>query len=318
MDMIKDVMENHYILSTEWMWVIFGALVVTMLYLDLFVFHKKTKEPNIKNVLIICISYITIALLFGIFVIYEKGAELGMQYYTGYLVELSLSLDNIFVMSLIFTCLNIPAKHQHRVLFWGILGAVIMRAGMILLGATLVEKFSWMLSVFSVFLIITGIKFLMPEKEQKEFCETSIYKFLEKRFPLKSKIEGEHFFIKEGGKMFITPLFFALVLIEIMDVVFAVDSIPAIFLITKDIFIVYTSNIFAILGLRSLYFLLAAAVSRFAYLQYSLALILIFIGGKIFAPYIIGTEISSQASLIVTFAIIFAGIGCSLLKNEKA
>lgn len=304
-------------MSNSAMWTIFGVIVITMLYLDLFIFHKKNEEPNIKSVIKICVSYISIALLFGLFVIYEKGAEIGMLYYTGYLVELSLSMDNIFVISLIFTSLCIPNKYQHRVLFWGILGAVCMRAIMIMLGAALVSEFQWVLYIFSIFLILTGIKLLMPEKEEQDISESKLFKFISSKFRVTSKIESEHFFVKKAAKLYITPLFLALILIEIMDVIFAVDSIPAIFLITQDIFVVYTSNIFAILGLRSLYFLLAAAVSRFVYLKHSLAIILIFIGCKIFVPDILGVHVPASVSLTVTFSILLSGIVFSLIKTRK-
>ncbi|MDD4556745.1 MAG: TerC family protein [Alphaproteobacteria bacterium] len=314
---MENFLTNHFILPTEWMWVSFIAIVVTMLYLDLFVFHKKNEEPCIKSVIRVCIAYVSIALVFGLFVIYERGIETGMLYYTGYLVELSLSMDNIFVISLIFTSLAIPAKYQHRVLFWGILGAVIMRAIMIFIGAALVAKFHWILYVFSVFLIFTGFKILLSKEEESDFKDGKIYKFLQKKFRITPTIENEHFFVKKDHKLYITPLFFALIFIELMDVIFAVDSIPAIFLITQDTFVVYTSNIFAILGLRSMYFMLAAAVNRFAYLQHALAIILIFIGCKIFAP-MLGFSVPAAVSLGVTFSLLFLGVVVSLAKIRKA
>lgn len=316
---MNDFLNNHYHLPVEWMWAIFVLIVITMLYLDLFVFHKKSDEPCIKSVIRICIAYVSVALLFGLFVIYEQGIDNGMLYYTGYLVELSLSMDNIFVISLIFTSLAVPGKYQHRVLFWGILGAVIMRAVMIFIGAAIVERFHAVLYVFSLFLIFTGIKILLSKHDdEKDFTEGKIYKFIKKRFRITDTVEGEHFFVKKDKKLFITPLFFALIFIEVMDVIFAIDSIPAIFLITQDRFIVYTSNIFAILGLRSMYFLLAAAVNRFAYLQHALAIILIFIGCKIFAPVLFGFHISAAVSLGVTFSLLFLGIVISLVKTRKA
>lgn len=311
MDLLHKIISYTDHLPEGAMWCIFATIVATMLYLDLFVFHKKSEEPCVKSVIKVCISYICIALLFGLFVIYEKGKEDGMLFYTGYLVELSLSMDNIFVISLIFTSLNIPAKYQHRVLFWGILGAVMMRAIMIFLGAALVAEFHWVLYLFSIFLIFTGIKLLLPE-EEKDFKDGKIFKFLSNKFRISSEISDEKFFVKISGKKHITPLFFALILIEILDIVFAVDSIPAIFLITDKTFIVYTSNIFAILGLRSLYFLLAAAVNRFVYLQHALAIILIFIGAKIFAP-LLGFEVGAEASLVTTFSILFIGVTASLI-----
>lgn len=298
------------------MWVIFGIIVVTLLFLDLFVFHRHAEEPKISSTIRICLGYMLVAGLFGIFVIYEKGLNTGMLFYTGYLVEFSLSMDNIFVISLVFTSLKVPTIYQHRVLFWGVLGAIVMRAVMILLGEQLVSNFHWVLYIFSLFLIYTGAKMLMMREKSGDLTESAIFRFIERKFHVARTIHGEHFFIKQNGHHYITPLFFALLVVEMMDVIFAVDSIPAIFLITQDVFVVYTSNIFAILGLRSLYFLLAAAVNRFTYLKPALAFILIFIGSKIFMPYI-GIEIESWHSLIVTFTIILGGIGISLVKTAK-
>ncbi len=315
MEQLNNLMINHAILSTSWLWIIFAAIVITLLFLDLFVFHRHSEEPSLKSTLHICMGYMLIALLFGLFVIYERGNDIGLLFYTGYLVEFSLSMDNIFVISLIFTSLHIPAKYQHRVLFWGILGAVAMRAVMIFIGAELVAKFHWILYIFSIFLIYTGLKIMLPEKEDVPILERPLFKFIRKRFHVTHEIIGEHFFIHKEKKFMITPLFFALLMIELMDVIFAIDSIPAIFLITQDTFVVYTSNIFAILGLRSLYFLLAEAVSRFKYLKQALSIILIFIGSKIFLPYI-GIGITPLISLSVTFSILFCGIAFSLYKTR--
>ncbi|MBO7244825.1 MAG: TerC family protein [Alphaproteobacteria bacterium] len=308
-------------LSTGVMWGIFGTIVCTILFLDLFVFHKKSETPTMKVTFKICLSYVIISLLFGLFVLYEKGMETGMLFYTGYLVEFSLSMDNIFVISLIFTSLKVPAMYQHRVLFWGVLGAVVMRAIMILIGAQLVSRFHLVLYFFSAFLIYTGAKMLletMKGKDDEEAAETEgkMLSFIKKYLPMTNKIHEEHFFIKQSGKWVATPLFLALVIIETMDVIFAIDSIPAIFLITQDVFVVYTSNIFAILGLRSLYFLLAQAVSKFIYLKHALSFVLIFIGSKIFLPYI-GLKVTTSISLIVTFGILALGILFSLYQSKK-
>ena len=297
-------------------WIVFGVIVFTMLFLDLFVFHKKSSQPKLSSTLKICISYISIAFIFGLFVIYERGLETGMLFYTGYLVELSLSMDNIFVISLIFTSLKVPAQYQHRVLFWGILGAIVMRAIMILLGASLVANFHWVLYVFSIFLIFTGVKMLLIKEDEESFSEGKIFKFIEKKFRVTKELHNEKFIIKKSGKTYITPLFFALIAIELMDVIFAIDSIPAIFIITQDLFVIYTSNIFAILGLRSLYFLLAEAVRRFTYLKPALAIILIFIGSKIFAPHF-GIKVQAEISLSITFAILAGGVILSLLRKPN-
>ena len=317
MEFLQHLSENHTLLSAPWMWTIFGIIVLVLLYLDLFVFHRHAEEPKLSGTLAACIFYIAIALIFGIFVIYERGWETGVLYYTGFLVEKSLSLDNIFVISVIFTSLKIERKYQHRVLFWGILGAIVMRGILIGVGDVLVVNFHWILYLFSAFLIYTGIKMSFhKEDENSDIQESKMYKIISKYFHVTKEIRGEHFFVKENGKHYITPLFFALLIIETMDVIFAFDSIPAIFLITQDVFVVYTSNIFAILGLRALYFLLAAAVNSFAYLKPALSVILIFIGSKIFLPYI-GITISSVQSLSITFSIIGIGIIASLLKPKR-
>lgn len=312
--MIENLMFSLSHLSTAIMWVIFAIVVGTMLFLDLVVFHAGSEGPKMKSTLRICLAYMFIACLFGVFVLYEKGSESAMMFFTGYMVEFSLSMDNIFVMSLIFTTLSIPVRYQHRVLFWGILGAVFMRAGMILLGNTLIEEFHWILYIFSAFLVYTGIKFV-AQKEKKDLRQSGFYKIVHNRFHV-TDIHGEDFIVKENGKRHITPLLFALIIIELMDIVFALDSIPAIFLITQDVFIVYTSNIFAILGLRSLYFLLSGAVNRFEYLKYSLSVILVFIGAKIFLPFV-GITVSAGMSLMITLMILATGIFASLFKQKQ-
>ncbi len=322
-------METFAHLPTGVLWGVFGIIVALILFLDLFVFHRKDEEPSIKHTLTICASYMAVALLFGLFVIFEKGYDLGWQYYTGYLVEFSLSMDNIFVMSLIFTSMHIPTKYQHRVLFWGILGAIIMRAIMILLGAQLVHSFHSVLYVFAAFLIFTGVKMLFSKEEEgdKDINDNKIVRWLKNFLPVTSKLHNEHFIVKVGEKIAITPLFLALLTIEFMDVIFAIDSIPAIFSITQDVFVVYTSNIFAILGLRSLYFLLASAVSRFQYLKPALSFVLIFIGLKIFIPHIrhfftSDVPVSELAlpnwvSLAITFGLLAGGIIVSLVKTKQ-
>ena len=318
MDSLINLISHHATLPTSWMWLIFSILVIFVLYLDLFVFHRHCEEPKLKSTINQFIFYIALAIIFGLFVIYEEGMDKGMLFYTGFMVEKSLSLDNIFVISVVFTSIGIPRKYQHRVLFWGILGALILRAILIFLGEALVSNFHWVLYVFSAFLIYTGIHMAIEKDKEPDFENSKLFKFVNKYFHVTPKIEGEHFFVKHENKHYITPLFFALIIIELMDVIFALDSIPAIFLITTDVFIVYTSNIFAILGLRALYFLLAEMVHRFEYLKYALSLILTFIGCKIFVPHIFGFEISSSVSLIVTFALIFGGIAASLIKTKKA
>lgn len=308
---------HHAILSQNAMWVIFGISVIFLLFLDLFVFNRKNEEPHFWHTFWICIFYIVIAIIFGFFVIYEEGMDKGMLYFTGYLLEKSLSLDNIFVMSVIFSAIGVPSKYQHRVLFWGILGALVMRGVMIFLGEALISRFHFVLYIFSIFLVYTGAKMLFQkEGEETPFKETKIYQIMSKFFHVTHDIKGEHFWVKEEGKWHITPLLFALIIIETMDVIFAFDSIPAIFLITQDVFVVYTSNIFAILGLRALYFLLAAIVNKFTYLKPALSIILIFIGLKIFTPHF-GFEIQTWQSLTFTMIMLFGGIIFSMIKDHQ-
>ncbi len=310
---------HHAVLSQEAMWGIFGVVVLALLFFDLFIFNRKNEVPNFTHTLVLCVLYILAACVFGVFVIYEEGLDKGMDFFTGFLVEKSLSLDNIFIMSLVFASIGVPRQYQHRVLFWGILGAIVMRALLIYVGEALISNFHWVLYIFSAILVYTGIKMLVVKHEEEaNFEDSKVFKFVSKMFNVTGKVHGEHFFIKEKGKHYITPLFFALLVIEIMDVIFALDSIPAIFLITQDVFIVYTSNIFAILGLRALYFLLEAVVYKFKYLKPALAIILVFIGLKIFIPKLFGFELEAWHSLTVTFGLLFAGIGFSIYKAKEA
>mgnify|MGYP002624734041 CR=1 FL=1 len=318
MEKLEYLMTHHAMLPQTTMWAIFGVVIIALLFFDLFVFNRKNEVPDFMHTLTLCILYIAAACIFGLFVIYEEGAEKGMDFYTGFLVEKSLSLDNIFIMSLIFSSIGVPREYQHRVLFWGILGAIVMRALLIGVGEALISNFHWVLYIFSGILVYTGAKMLISKDEKEDnFADSKIFKLVSKVFNVTPKIHAEHFFVKENGKHYITPLFFALVVIELMDVIFALDSIPAIFLITQDVFIVYTSNIFAILGLRALYFLLEAIVHKFKYLQPALAIILIFIGLKIFIPWLFGFELKAWHSLAVTFSLLFAGIGFSIYKAKE-
>lgn len=322
MDMIANVFSSvsatagH--LSPFWLWTWFGVAVVVLLAADLFWFNRKNEEPHFWHTFWICMAYIAVALLFGAFVWVEDGAEKGMDYFTGYLLEKSLSMDNIFVMSMVFAALGVPSKYQHRVLFWGILGALVMRGLLIGIGDALVVRFHWILYLFSAFLIYTGCKMLLMKKEEQvDIRHSKIFQWVSKMFHVTHEIRGEHFFVKENGRHYITPLFFALLTIEMMDVVFALDSIPAIFLVTTDVYVVYTSNIFAILGLRALYFLLAAIIDKFSYLKPAISIILIFIGFKIFLPKI-GIEVAEWQSLAVTLGLLTSGILLSLIKKPAA
>lgn len=319
MEKLEYIFTHHAVLSQEAMWAIFGIVVLALLFFDLFIFNRKNEVPNFIHTLVLCVLYIAAACLFGVFVIYEEGVDKGMDFFTGFLVEKSLSLDNIFIMSLVFASIGVPRQYQHRVLFWGILGAIVMRALLIGVGEALISNFHWVLYVFSAILVYTGVKMLVAkEDEEADFENSKVFKLVSKVFHVTGKIHDEHFFVKENGKHYITPLFFALLVIELMDVIFALDSIPAIFLITQDVFIVYTSNIFAILGLRALYFLLEAVVHKFKYLKPALAIILVFIGLKIFVPKLTGFELEAWHSLAVTFALLFGGIAVSVYKAKEA
>ncbi|WP_028456156.1 TerC family protein [Chitinilyticum litopenaei] len=301
-------------------WIVFAVVVVTLLVFDLGVLHKDSHEIGVAESLKLSAFYIAAGLAFGGYVWYTKGAGAGMDYYTGFLVEKSLSMDNVFVISLIFTALAIPRQYQHRVLFWGILGAIVMRAVMIGLGAKLVHEFSWILLVFGAFLIITGIKMLFAHDEDPNVENMRLYRYLKSHLRMTPQLQGNRFFVEgssigEKAGRVATPLFLALLMVEGADLVFAVDSIPAIFAITQDPFIVYTSNIFAILGLRALYFALAAMVHRFHYLKYALAIVLVFIGAKIGLVYM-DHKIPSLVSLSVTFGLLLAGVLYSLYKTR--
>ena len=305
-----------------WIWLVFITIVVALLAFDLGVLHKDDHVIEVKESLFLSAGYVSVALLFGAWVWWYLGAQSGMDYYTGFLIEKSLSMDNVFVIALIFSFFAIPRQYQHRVLFWGILGVIVLRAIMIALGATLVSQFSWVLYLFGAFLVFTGIKMWVIADHVPDIAQNPLLKFLKRHMRMTEGLRGNAFWVHEKDprtgniERFATPLFLALVLVEFVDLVFAVDSVPAIFAITDDPFIVYTSNIFAILGLRALYFALAAMVHRFKYLKYALALVLVFIGSKIFLVGIIG-KIPPVISLSVTFALIAGGVLVSLWKTRQ-
>jgi tellurite resistance protein TerC len=325
--MLEALLITTFLGKALWLWLVFMSIVIILLALDLGFFHRDQHEIEVKESLWMSAGYITIGLLFGAWVWYEFGSESGMTYITGFLIEKSLSLDNIFVIALIFSGLHIPRKYQHRVLFWGILGVIILRGIMIGLGAALVAEFSWVLYIFAAFLIFTGVKllFIKGDTEHAPDIENNkIILFLKKHMRVTNQLHGQRFFVripdeKTGKKAsFATPLFLALIAIETADLVFAVDSVPAIFTITTDPYIIYTSNIFAILGLRALYFALAAILHKFSYLKYALALVLIFIGSKVFIADMMGwAKFPPAVSLGVTVALLAGGIIVSLIKNRK-
>ena len=306
-----------------WMWASFLALVVVLLVLDLGVLHKKHREIGVRESLLMSLGYLTLGVGFGGWVWYSLGAQSGIEYLTGFVVEKSLAMDNVFVIAMIFGYFAIPQKYQHRVLFWGILGVIVLRAIMIAGGAALVSEFGWILYIFAAFLILTGIKMIAMADKSHDLTDNPLLRLLKRRLRVTDDLHGERFFVKlpdpKTGKLatFVTPVFMALIMIEIADVIFAVDSVPAIFAITTDPYIIYTSNIFAILGLRALYFALAAIIHRFAYLKQALAVLLIFIGSKIFVADLMGWEkFPAAISLGVTFAILLAGVLWSLWRTR--
>ncbi len=306
-----------------WMWLAFMGLVTALLALDLGVLHRDQREIGVKESLTLSAFYIALGLSFGGWVWWQLGETAGIQYVTGFVIEKSLAMDNVFVIAMIFTTFAIPRIYQHRVLFWGILGVIVLRAIMIGFGAALVESFSWVLYIFAAFLIYTGVQMWRTAGEHYDVEGSAALKFIRKRFRVTDTLHGDKFWVtqtdpKTGkAERYMTPLLLALLMVEIVDVVFAVDSVPAIFAITTDPFLVYTSNIFAILGLRALYFALAAMVHRFEYLKYALALLLVFIGSKIFVADALGlAKIPPAVSLGVTFAILAGGVGFSLWKTR--
>lgn len=323
---MEDILSMSFLGKDLWLWLVFVAVVFVLLVLDLGVLHKDQHEIGIKESFLLSSGYIAVGLLFGGWVWFELGQDSGLDFLTGYVIEKSLSVDNLFVMSVIFASFYIPRKYQHRVLFWGILGVIALRGIMISLGAALVHEFEFVLYIFAVFLIFTGIKLLlMKEKGDhgKDLQENPIVKFISNRFNV-APITGQKFLAKlpdvKTGKMVwaVTPLFLALITIELADVVFAIDSVPAVFAITTDPYIVYTSNIFAILGLRALYFALSAMIERFAYLKYAISVVLIFIGSKVFLVPILGLEkFPASISLGVTLGLLTVGIVYSLHKTKK-
>ena len=321
MDTLLPFLLTDFLGKPAWMWLVFIGIVITLLALDLGLLHKDDHEIGVKESLLLSSGYISISLLFGAWVWWYMGAQSGTEYFTGFLIEKSLSMDNVFVIALIFSALSIPRLYQHRVLFWGVLGVIVLRALMIGLGAVLVSQFSWVLYVFGVFLVLTGVNMWRAAEHQPDMANSALLKFLRRHMRITPEVQGKAFFVIQpdpvSGKQvrWATPLFVALCMVELIDLVFAVDSVPAIFAITSDPFIVYTSNIFAILGLRALYFALAAMVHRFHYLKYALALVLVFIGSKILLLDVIG-KMPAVVSLSVTFGLIAGGVMVSLWKTR--
>ena len=279
-------------------WIIFAIVILTFLFLDLGVFHRKAHKMNTREAILTSLFWIAVSLLFNLWVYWTRGAESGIQFLTGYLIEKALSVDNLFVFLLIFSYFRIPEKYRHKVLFWGIFGAIVLRGIFIALGVVLIERFDWLLYIFGLFLIYSAYKLALEKDKEIHPDQNPLIIWLQKFVPISTKTETSHFFEKINGVLHATPLFLALLSVESTDVIFALDSIPAIFGITKDPFIIYTSNIFAILGLRALYFALANLMDLFHHLHYGLAAILFFIGTKMLLKDVFHLPISWALGLI--------------------
>jgi tellurite resistance protein TerC len=314
-----------------WLWLSFIFIITALLALDLGVLHRKAHVIKPKEAFIWTAFWITLALLFNVLIyyIYEyhwydvgktignelNGSQAALKFFTGYLLEKSLSLDNIFVIAMIFSYFSVLPIYQHRVLFWGIFGAIVLRGFMIALGIALIKQFSWMVYIFGIFLIITAVKLLISRHDNIEPGKNPLIKLAQKMFPVSATYDQDHFFTKINGQTSMTPLFLVLIIVESSDVLFAIDSIPAIFAVTTDSFIVFTSNIFAILGLRSLYFALAAVIEKFRYLKMSLVYILAYVGVKMILSH--HYPIPTFASLMVIIGILSVGILASVYATKK-
>ncbi len=330
--MIHAVLAADFLGKPAWAWLAFLGIVLALLVFDLTLMHGKDRSIGVRESLVFSAGYVGIGLAFGAWVWWYLGAGSGTEYLTAFLIEKTLAMDNVFVIAMIFGFFAVPSQYQHRVLFWGILGVLVLRAILIGLGTAIVTQFSWMLYVFGAILIYTGVKMLKMVHTPFDIAGNPVLRFLKRHLRVTEQPHGNRFWVKlpapdvpQGPPSarpdapvvwWATPLFLALVLIEVVDLIFAVDSVPAVFAVSQDPFIVYTSNIFAVLGLRALYFALAAMIERFKYLKYALALLLMFIGGKIIAAHFIG-GVPAWLSLSVTFGLLGGGIGYSLVQTRR-
>ncbi|MBK9715947.1 MAG: TerC family protein [Saprospiraceae bacterium] len=296
-------------------WIGFNVFVLLMLALDLGVFNRKAHVISIKEAMIWSGVWIALAMCFNALIYYWQGPSKALEFFTGYVIEKSLSVDNIFVFVLIFTYFKIPSIHQHKILFWGIIGALILRAVFIFAGVALLEKFHWTIYFFAAILIYTGYKMLVQKEKKMEPEKNPVIKLFRRIMPVTNELHDGKFFVEQNGRRFATPLFLVLLLVETTDLIFAVDSIPAILAITQDQFIVYTSNVFAILGLRSLYFALAGMIDKFRYLSKGLALILMFVGVKMLIVDFY--KIPILIALLVIVGILVLCIAASLIFKKK-
>ncbi len=304
-------------MTTEYyFWIAFILFIMLMLAIDLGIFHRKTHAVSFKESLAWTVVWIGLAMLFCAVVYFWKGPEKSIEFLTGYIIELSLSVDNLFVFILIFSYFHVPLQYQHKVLFWGILGALVMRVIFIFAGVALINKFHWIIYVFGSIIIISGIKMLSQKDTKIEPDKNPVIRLVKKMLPVTNEYHGDNFFVKiQNGILAATPLFIVLVFVEITDLIFAVDSIPAILAITTDTFIVFTSNVFAILGLRSLYFALAGMINMFRFLHIGLSFILIFIGLKMVCSNVY--KIPIEYALVAVVSILLASIAASLIFKKK-
>jgi tellurite resistance protein TerC len=302
-------------MGTPLLWLVFNLFVLAVMALDLGVFHRRPHKMTMKEALTWTLVWVGLSIAFGLGVMHFSGEQRGLEFFTGYVIEKALSVDNLFLFLVIFRAFSVDEKIQHRLLEWGILGALVMRGAMIAAGASLIERFSWVLYVFGAFLVFAGLHMLFAKKEEMHPEENRISQFARQHLRVTKEFSGNKFFVRESGKWFATPLFVVLLIVEITDITLAVDSIPAIFGITRDPFIVYTSNVFAILGLRAMYFLLAGVLGRLRYLTAGLSFVLTFIGAKMIAePWV---HISVEMSLGVVAGMLLVALAASLLVGPK-
>jgi TerC family integral membrane protein len=296
--------------GTTWLWIGFNVFVLAMLALDLGVFHRKAHAVSIKEASIWSVVWITLAMAFNAGIYFFSGPEPALQFFTGYLIEKSLSVDNIFVFGLLFTYFNVPAAYQHRVLFWGVLGALVLRGILIVLGTSLLDAFHWIIYLFGAFLIFTGVRMAFHKEEEVHPERNPVLKLVRRIVPVTHGYERDRFMVRRAGQVLVTPLLLVLLVVETTDLIFALDSIPAIFAVTLDPFIVYTSNVFALLGLRSLYFVFANAMAKFYYLKLGLAVVLSFVGVKMVLAdiYHIPTTLSLAVIAVVLATAIVASV----------
>ncbi|HYE30939.1 MAG TPA: TerC family protein [Methylomirabilota bacterium] len=302
--------------DTLWLWIGFNVFILAMLALDLGVFHRKSHAVTLKEALTWTGVWVALALIFNAGLWHFAGSAKALEFFTGYVIEKSLSIDNVFVFALLFSYFSVPTQYHHKVLFWGIIGALVMRGIMIALGAALITKFGWIIYIFGGFLILTGIKMILKREEEIHPDRNPVVRLFKKFMPVTPEYRGDKFFVRDNGLLMATPLFVVLLLVEFTDLIFAVDSIPAIFAVTTDPFIVYTSNVFAILGLRSLYFALVGVMDKFHYLKIGLGAVLSFVGVKMLlahSPW----KIDTAVSLGVIVLILAISVICSLLWPKK-